>query len=269
MCGNLCQQSWLKMSDIDNSEQIYKTSVLILKVSSFLSILNVIYSALVVFYFGENPMSESLSTIRTIFSYILSSVVGLSFAMVGLYASRSLRRKVDESEGFFVRVFNDLKYRYKNSNLKVESVGVLREIQELNVNEDSPLFDAIFEFRRTVLDNLLHRVNLSILINMVLSFFVYYNFFVLLIYYTKADSLEDKHRQIFYLTLNVVNPLVSLVFSYLVVMCDNVNSIKVFIDTIKGLRREPHILEDELINQVKLYTNMVKNPFIQEIVDAS
>ena len=248
------------MSDEDNI--VHTKATRVMNGSIIVGLLNIIYDTVVITGFGKDPAPEYVDIARVILGFINSIVFSLSIVIVSLYGSRTLRNNNSPNDDNSYSVFGELLHRYRNSNFKLESLRVLRGIQDLNILETSPLYDVFFRFRKSVLHNLLYRANLSILMNMLLSFFLFYNYIVLLIYYSRIIPTKGIQSQALYLTLNVVNPTVSFVFSYIVILCDNVNSIVVYIDNARHLKELPLDKVNEVIDSMVGFCECVEQPFI-------
>lgn len=253
---------WLFGKITERADDIHKASVRVMNATIVVGLLNILYDIIVISAFEEDPTPGSIDIARIIVGILNSIIFSIAMVVASLYGSKTLGSHAPDEE---MSILRDLKHRYVNSDLKLEAVRVLREIQQLNVLETSPLYHVFFRFRKSVLDNLLYRTNLSILMNMLLSFAAFYNYIILLIYYSRRDVVKGIQAQALYLTLNVVNPLVSLVFSYILVLCDNVNSIIVYIERARLLKDLPADQSEVVIMQMEEYCGRIERPFVHEL----
>lgn len=250
--------------DNERAATIHLWAMRVMKLSIFISFLNIIYDIVVIVAFDDDSsIPYSINIIRSVFGYISNIGLSISAILASIYGSRTLNNYNNQG------IILELTHRYVNSDLKLESQRILRELENIDVPLGSPLHKPYSRFHKSVRDNLLGRSDLSKVINYLAGSFVFFNAFVFLIYYNKLGVIRQFYTKIIYMTLNVVNPVISLGFSYIVILCDNVNSILVYIGKARELLNSPTETEDTINKIMGDFADKIDQPFIYEFINLS
>ena len=242
------------------------------RISFLMIVLSVIYQIVlmvlsIMFDYQDIPLF--VNTMVNIIATISNFTLSFSGIISSLYGSKTLSFKRKSDENKILSFLHELKDRYKNSDLQLEALRILKELEDIGIEYGNELYPCFTEFHQSVRDNLIYRINVSSRINVLVWFFVLYNYFVLYVYYNKYDIIKPLYSRIIYLTLNVINPILSVFFSYTVVLCDSVNSILAYIEKVKELKerynvkfQEGNKINSEIIDEIKDYTRIINQPFI-------
>ena len=125
-------------------------------------------------------------------------------------------------------IFWQLYYRWKHTEPKQKALQVNRIMEAVVLSPTSALYESVYSFRETIRSHMLSRMGLSGLLNLMTTIFLYFNVLIYIILYTKILKLDSSSTRLLYLMLNIINPLVCLAISYIVVLCDNFNSLVVY-----------------------------------------
>lgn len=125
-------------------------------------------------------------------------------------------------------IFYQLYYRWKHTEPKQKALQVNMIMEAVVLSPTSALYESVYSFRETIRSHMLSRMGLSGLLNLMTTIFLYFNVLIYIILYTKILKLDSSSTRLLYLMLNIVNPLVCLAISYIVVLCDNFNSLVVY-----------------------------------------
>jgi len=139
---------------------------------------------------------------------------------------------------------------YKNSDLRIKGLEIIEATEKLDLNDEER-----FEFR----DSILFRAKLKHCGLILEILFFYFNAMAYgKIYYHTTNSGELESPQAIYmlnLYISVISPILSILFSYITVLCDNIIVVKDFVEVITDNRDK----EDELMLMLK---RIVKYPII-------
>ena len=143
---------------------------------------------------------------------------------------------------------NNLIVYYWKTDLRVRGLEIIEAVESLGLTVEE-----IWEFR----DSILFRVRLKHLSVSLEFLFLYFNMLAYATiyyreseYYIGANQTLTEREETYPLNLyiNVISPILSIGFSYITVLCDNVAIVKDYVKTIKENRDQ----EDFLLERLKV-----------------
>jgi hypothetical protein len=247
---------WSKMED--PTERIHTISMKVMYVALVINLLNVSYDIFAIAR-PDIVVGAWVGIMQIVISTIGSILFGLSTTITALYGSRTLGKL---SSGSMVE---ELVHRYQHTNIKEEALRVNRIMEEVDLPQSSSLYQDIHSFKGAIRDHMLTRKGLSGLLNILASIFLYYNILTFLILYGDIITLEASSTRLLYLMLNVVNPIICLLISYLVVLCDNFNSIAIYSHRVSELLQIQNEQLPAITNEIKGYVDRIEQPLYRQM----
>jgi hypothetical protein len=229
-----------------------------MKVSFVLNFLNVIYD---IFALSRPDITvpDRLSVTQTIVGTLCSILFGLSTTITALYGSRTLGKIATES------VWAELLHRYKHTNIKEEALRVNKIMEDVDLPHDSPLYQDIHLFRCSIREHMLARKGLSGMLNILATIFLYYNCLASTILYADLLRMQPSSKRLLYLMLNVVNPVICLLISYFVVLCDNFNSIVIYSHRVSELLQARNEQVSAARLEIQGYVDRIERPLYRQM----
>lgn len=150
---------------------------------------------------------------------------------------------------------NNLFSYYWRSDLRVRGLEIIESIESIGLTQDE-----IWEFR----DSILFRARLKHLSVILELLFLYYNAvaYSTIYYHTPSNITSVVEREEVYqlnLYISVISPILSIAFSYITVLCDNVVIVKDYVNAIKQNRDQ----EDQLLVLLK---RVVRYPLLSVLI---
>lgn len=157
--------------------------------------------------------------------------------------------------------------RWEQTQSKEKALRVNQVMEAVILPHVSPLYESVYAFRESIRSHMLSRMGLSGILNLMATIFFYYNALIYAILYSGPTVLkiEPGSARLLYLMLNIVNPIVCLAISYVVVLCDNFNSLVVYARKVGGLL-DVSIDELEKTRQtIRSFTEKIERPLVRQL----
>ena len=249
----------------DHSQRIHRVSTIVMYISLGINILNVIYDLFALIR-PDLTAGAWLGVLQTTIGAIGSLLFGISTTILALYGSRTLGGLTTSSEeGTLKTIVGELVHRYQHTNIKEEALRINRIMEGVDLPHTSPLYQEIHSFKGIIRDHMLTRKGLSGMLNILATIFLYYNCLVSFILYADVVVLKESSQRFLYLMLNVVNPVICLAISYLIILCDNFNSIVIYSHRVNELLQAQTEQLPAIIKEIKEYTDMIEKPLYHHI----
>jgi hypothetical protein len=250
----------------ERSAYIHKIAMIITYISMFVQAGNVLYD-IVVLSIGSNMDLLSIDIIQTFLNFLGNASFVIATLIAVLYGSKTLGKvgpgpELQEKLG----VLEELIHRYKHSNLKKEGLRIGEIMEEIVVpRENTELYEAVKNFRKSLQIQLVSRMGLSSAINVITGLFLYFNLLLNFIVYTNWYKLPPKSTRLLYFSLNVINPLICGVFSYIVVLCDNFNSAVEYTLRVKTVVKENNPRLVDTISEINDLKDRIERPLLKQL----
>jgi hypothetical protein len=242
----------------DYAHLIHLYSSRVMKFSFFLNLLNVGHDI----FSLSSPniiVGSWLGVVKTVLGSLCSILLGLSTTITALYGSMTLDKVKNKS------VWEELLQRYLLTNIKEETLRVNKIMETIDLPRTSPLYTEVHLFKTAIRDHMLSRKGLSGMLNILATIFIYYNCLASTILYGNIITLDWNSRRLLYLMLNVINPCICFMISYLVVLCDNPKSIVIYSYRVNELLRRH--TEDFSAAKIEIeeYTKHIERPLYRQL----
>jgi hypothetical protein len=197
---------------------------------------------------------------RTIISLACTFIMTIAILVAGISSSKTLAEDWQES------LAEEILSRYWNSNTQAKAKRIMNDLQAIKVSHDSLLYLVSFRFQSTILDNLRYRMNLSSMSSFIITLLFFFNTYIIIILYSGLIEIDQgtskSNFRIVYLAWNIINPITSTLLSYIIVLCDNINSIIVYIDKVREMKNAFADQEGYVKNKIREFTKQIETPFI-------
>ena len=164
-------------------------------------------------------------------------------------------------------IMHQLYLRWEQTKPKEKALRVNQVMETVVLPHVSPLYDSVYSFRETVRSHMLSRMGLSGILNLMTTIFFYYNALIYTILYSGSTilKLEPRSERLLYLMLNVINPIVCLAISYVVILCDNFNSLVIYAREVSSLL---NVVDDDLEKTkqtIKSFVEKIERPLVRQL----
>lgn len=242
----------------DRAHHIHHISTIVMYVSIGINILNISYN--IVALVKPDIATGSWVSVLQIISTIIGSILfGLSTTIVALYGSKTLGKINTES------MIEELLHRYQQTDINAEALRVNTIMESIDVPQASPLYQEIHAFKGAIRDHMLTRKGLSGMLKILATIFLYYNCLTSIILYTGIVSLRANSQRLLFLMLNVINPLICLLISYLVVLCDNPKSIVIYSHRVNELLEARNEQLPAITEEIQGYIDRIERPLYHQM----
>lgn len=208
-----------------------------------------------------------------------SILFGTATTIAALYGSRTLNalnnepitsQTANSTQENERSIFRELFHRYMHTDIKLEALRINRMMEGIFLPQTSPLYESIHQFRSSIRTHMLSRKGLTGVLNVLGMIFLYYNGLAYVLLYAKLVSLERNQIRLLYLMLNVVNPVICLLISYFIVLCDNFNSIIFYSNRVKELIGEQVNEQSAKLvtikSEVQSFIQCIEKPLISQVI---
>ena len=227
-------------------------------VSMGINLLNVGYDIFALARADPSP-GAWIGIVQVVFGMTGSILFGISTTIVALYGSRTLGKINAPS------MVKELLHRYEHTNIKEEALRVNRIMEGIDLPQTSPLYQQIHAFKNVIRDHMLTRKGLRGMLNILTTIFLYYNCLASVILYAGVVSLRGNSQRLLYLMLNVVNPVICLLMSYLGVLCDNFNSIVIYSRRVNELLGATDEQLPAITKEIQGYVDRIERPLYRQM----
>jgi len=171
-------------------------------------------------------------------------------------------------------LITDLFKNYKNTEMSFKAFEVVKKLNTLKLPEslikkiESPktpesqleLYNTIINFKHLVKCNLLYRVSMGNYLNLITLIFFYFNGIMFFVPYYNQDMIVGTPKKIVEIFMSVLNQIFSLVFSYIAIVCENVNYLNAICDEIAYELEQPLISEIKISKKIYGHFDNIINP---------
>jgi hypothetical protein len=265
--------------------RIHSIAINIAKISLFVSVANTIYD-IVMLAMNSKLEILAIGITQTVLNITSSLLFVISTLIATLYGSRTMKRITDtDTDSSIVRVsiIQELLHRYKHSNLKKEALRINELMENTIVSSRSELYDCVQRFRGALRKHLVKRMGLSSAISIIMALFLYFNTLFYLILYSgyysdnsnsnsnnaNVNVLSAKSARFLYFSLNIANPIVCSLFSYIVVLCDNFHSAVEYASKVHeavNSTSERNLDKETMINDLR---ECIERPLFKQLFEVS
>jgi len=170
-------------------------------------------------------------------------------------------------ETWLSSVLYQLYLRWEQTHPKEKALRVNQVMEAVILPHVSPLYDSVYAFRETIRAHMLSRMGLSGILNLMTTIFFYYNALIYSILYSGPTILKlaPSSTRLLYLMLNVINPVVCLAISYVVVLCDNFNSLVVYAREVSGLLSVSVDQLERAKQTIHRFTERIEKPLVRQL----
>lgn len=244
----------------DNSQYVHNISMLIAKITLVINLINIIYD--IVMLSMTNPINLlGIDILQTMINIAGNIIFAISTVIAALYGSRTLKHTTKLS------IIQEITHRYKQSDLKIEALRINELMETITVDHSNPLYNTVHQYREALRKHLIGRMGLSGAINIILALFLYFNLLIYFIVYSGWNDISPRSIRLLYFSMNVINPIICTVFSYIVVLCDNFNStVEYTLRVNQGITNQSYRVID-VISYIDDLRERVERPLYKQLFD--
>lgn len=174
----------------------------------------------------------------------------------------------------FFYVFKDIINNYKKTEMSFKAFKILEKLDKIKIPDDQikklesststskdiELYNTIILFKQLIKNNLLYRVSMGNYLNLITLVFLYFNGVMFFVPYYNQNIIKGTPKKIVEIFMSVLNQIFSLLFSYIAIVCENVNYLSRICDEITEDLNLSLISEKKLIRKIRDYFDNIINP---------
>ena len=171
-------------------------------------------------------------------------------------------------------IIRDLFYNYKKTEMSFKAFKIIDQLDNIKIPESQiinlensskdieeiELYNVIIQFKQIVKSNLLYRVSIGNYLNLITLIFFYFNAIMFFVPYFNQEAIKGTPKKISEIFLSILNQIFSLVFSYIAIVCENVNYLSMVCEDIDKTLRNSSLSEKKMIKVIKDHFDNVINP---------
>lgn len=258
---------------IDECNYFYETIVIVCMIANLL-----IITLDIGFVFGKIEMNDEYSSFKSVFSFfsnILISFFGMLISMKSIdiqvskhedglkeIITRNHAKDIFESKtviGKFLFIVKNIMRNYEKNELLTKAYEIIKKLNDIKSREDT-LENSITEFKSLVKKNLLYRVSVNNYLNLITWIFFYFNAVMFFVPFYNETEIYGSSKKIVEIFMGVFNQIFSLVFSYIAIVCDNVNFLHKICDNLSDELKSGNINKKLMDVKIKTFFGLISNP---------
>lgn len=258
---------------INKCNYFYETSVIICMIANLAIIILDIG-----FVFGKVEMNNEYSSFKSIFSFfsnIIISFFGMLISMKSIdiqvskhedelkeIIARNHAIDVFESKtivGKILFIVKNIIKNYEKNELLTKAYEIIRKLNDIKTTDDT-LENSITEFKSLIKKNLLYRVSVNNYLNLITWIFFYFNVVMFFVPFYNETEIYGSSKKIVEIFMGVFNQIFSLVFSYIAIVCDNVNFLHRICDNLSSELKSRNLNKKLIDLKIKTFFGLISNP---------
>lgn len=231
------------------------------------------------FVFGKIEMKDDYSLFKSVFSFIsniLISFFGMLISMKSIdiqilkhedndleeIIARNHAEEIFENKTTIKKILFIIKNiirNYEKNELLTKAYEIIKKLNDIK-SHDNVLENSITEFKSLIKKNLLYRVSVNNYLNLITWIFFYFNAVMFFVPFYNETEIYGSSKKIVEIFMGVFNQIFSLVFSYIAIVCDNVNFLHRICDNLSNELKSRNINKKLVDLKIKTFFRLISNP---------